>query len=484
MIISLRRHRPCPRQIAVGALAVGLLLLLCFRLAETGGYLNLASKDLLFMGDEPKYLRMTYSLMRAGDLDLTNLVTWPDERKQIREEARRKGSFGFGDLYVVGVKGGIYSLHMPGFSAFILPAYILDSRLSPPNPQKAPTANHVASDPLFFLPEEMIAVRLWLMATAMGVLLLLFRLLDNILRSLVLTGLGLLLFILVSPFPDYALQMYPEAAATFFSLLALNALLFPFRRKRVNDLLLVIGIGALPWFHQRYIPLAFGLFCAFLIFRRRTGASLKKIMGIGLCLFLLSLPYFYYFYSITGSPSPMSPIQIAYGGTFARWSTLLLGFFGQIFHLEWGLLWVYPWFFLFLMGVYQGLKTDRKISLAQLAVLAPYYLMCSAAVPWNGAAFPPGRFLVAAFPIFVVFAMIFLRDILRRPALPRLMIYGAWALGVGLNTVFRFEKFDFGFKVLNPQEWARIALCLVIVLALYLSLFWADRFSRFRNQKP
>ena len=404
----------------------GLLLLLCFRLAETEGYLNMSSRDPLFTGDEPKYLRMTHSLMKTGGVDLMNLITRPEEREPIREDARKKGSFGFADLYVVGVNGGIYSLHMPGFPAFILPAYALDSRVSPPSPQQAST-------PFFYLPEDLVAVRLWLMAVAMGILLLLFRLLDNILRSLVFTGIGLLLLVLASPFPDYVLQLYPETTATFFSLLALNAAIFPFRRKWVNDLLLVVGIGALPWFHQRYIPLGFGLFCAFLIFRHRSMAGPKKIVGLGLSYLLLSLPYFYYFYSITGSPSPLSPVQKAFGGTFARWDTLLLGFIGQVFHFKWGLLWVYPWFLLFLFGVYQGLKTDRKISLALLAALAPYYLMCSAAVPWNGVSYPPGRFLVAAFPIFIVFAMMFLRDVLRRPSRPRLVICGVWVLALGLR---------------------------------------------------
>jgi hypothetical protein len=465
---GLRFPVPSPRKIYIVLLAVLIILVFDIKAARTFGYQNLESRDPPFIGDEPKYLRMAYSLTKDGDLDLSDLIVTPEEKKEIQAEARRLGSHRFTDLYVVSRNGGIYCLHMPGFSAFIWPAFSLDSRHYPPDPMKP-------SPELPFLPQELPATKLWLLATAVLTILLLIRLLDNVFRSLVLVGVCLLFFILKSPFPDYAFLLYPEATATFFSLLAFNAILFPFRRKWVNDVFLVIGISALPWLHQRYILLAFGLFLAFLFSLRWTKAALKRLAVLCLSFVVLSIPYFYYFYSITGNPSPFS-IQKAYGQAYAQLNILPLGFFGQMFSGNWGLLWVYPWIILFFFGIYWAMKTTRKLALTHLIVYVPYYLICSAAVPWNGAAYPVGRFLVATLPFYLVFSGIALQNLLRNLSLFRVILYGAWFLVIILNKATGFVSLDFGFSFLTPQEFLRMAICVVFLLLFYLSLFLSDKF--------
>ncbi len=457
-----------PRKIYIGLLAVLIILVFDIKATRTIGYQNLESRDPLFIGDEPKYLRMAYSLTKDGDLDLSDLVATPEEKKEIQSEARRLGSHRFAHLYVVSRNGGIYCIHMPGFSAFIWPAFSLDSRRYPPDPSK-PIPD------LPFLPQELPATKLWLLATAVLTILLLIRLLDNVFRSLFLVGVCLLFFILKSPFPNYAYLLYPEATATFFSLLAFNAILFPFRRKWVNDIFLVIGISALPWLHQRYILLALGLFLAFLFSLRRTKAAMKRLTVLCLSFVVLSIPYFYYFYSITGNPSPLS-VQKAYGQSFAQLHILPLGFFGQMFSKDWGLLWAYPWIILFFFGLYWAMKTVRKLALTHLFAYVPYYLICSAGVPWNGAAYPVGRLLVATLPLYLVFSGIALQNLFRNLSVFRVILYGTWLLVVILNNATGFVSLDFGFNSLTAQEFLRMAICVVFLLLFYLSLFLSDKF--------
>jgi hypothetical protein len=466
-----------PRTIFSGAIILGLLLIFQVRVVKTDGYRNLMSSEPGYGGDEPRYLRMAYSLVKDGDLDLKDLVTFPEERKKIEDEARRLGSHGFAGAYVVGVNGGIYSFHMPGFSAFIAPAFRYDVRHSRPDPL-------IASSTLPFLPSEMTATRLWLTAAAFLTILLLFRLMDHFFKSLLLAGAGLLLFILWSPFPGYAFQMYPEMTGALFALLAFNALAFPFPKRWMNDISLVVGISALPWLHQRFIPLAAGLALGLVLFPERTRMTPKRLVLLGLCFLVMSLPYFYYFHSITGNPLPTSLVQKAYGGTFAHWNILPLGFFGNLFHGQWGMLWAYPWFVLVLFGLYQALASERKNALLLLTPAVPYYLMCSAASPWFGAAVPPGRFLVALFPFLVIFAVFAVRDLVRRPNFRRLWPYAFWGGVIGLNLTFKFERFDVPFKNLSGRDLGLLGICGALILAFYLSLFLNEKFASRRDDSP
>lgn len=91
-------------------------------------------------------------------------------------------------------------------------------------------------------------------------------------------------------------------------------------------------------------------------------------------LFIVSLPYLYYFYFITGNPLPNS-MHSFYGRSFLRIDKLPLGFFGHLFDRSVGMIWVFPWTVFSLIGIYWGLKIDRKKVIPLLVVFFPYYLM-------------------------------------------------------------------------------------------------------------
>jgi hypothetical protein len=419
---------------------------------------------------------MVESLAKHGQFDISRLALTPEERDAFKKKAEKLGAYRWGDLYVVGVRGGIYCLHLPGFPLLISPAYKLDSLLFPGDPEKAP-------EELPFLPSKMTFTRLWLLFINLLSLILLFRLLDRLFSSFMLKAALLLLFILNSPFSDYSFQFYPDVSATFFCLLALNAIFFPFYERRLNDIFIIGSIGFLPWFHQRFIPLSLGLFVALLFFRKRAKISFKRIAVVILLLALASLPYFYYFYHITGHFSPLS-ISRAHGMIYARWGTLPLGFFGNLFSRKLGIMWAYPWVILFFFGIYLGWKKDRTLTLGFLTVLIPYYLMCSAGVPWSGGTLAPTRFLVPLFPLFLIFVGITLHNLARDFSIPKLVFYAAYLALIFLNRLFWFINFHFGFSRITTEDFVWIIKSIGLIFFIYGSFLIAEKYLFPRKLSP
>ena len=106
----------------------------------------------LFIGDEPKYLRMTNSLAVDKDLDLTN--DFEDVSKNLiemeKKEILESGSRRFGYLSIIGKDGGIYHLHMPGLSFILLPGYLLDKTFFTEVPQGSPHPYYFPERLFFF----------------------------------------------------------------------------------------------------------------------------------------------------------------------------------------------------------------------------------------------------------------------------------------------------------------------------------------------
>jgi len=299
-------------------------------------------------------------------------------------------------------------------------------------------------------------------------LVLMFRLLSSFFPSpFLVTGL-LLLFILNSPFFEYSLQFYPAVSATFFSLLAINALFCPFQEKWLNYLFIVIGLGFLPWLDQAFIPLSAGFFLVFLFYRNTKKFPWKSARVVSLFLCLLSLSYFYYFYSITGSPSPLSPFKL-FGKIHGSFSTIPLGFFGHFFSRDFGLLWAYPHILFFFFGVVWGWKEKRKQSLFLLVIFFSYYLICSAAVTWTGDTLPPGRFLVPLFPVFLIFIGFTFQNLYQYFSYPKLLFYLVYLILVILNKKIWLVNLNFSPGYLTSSDWPRIMVSFIILFFLYLS---------------
>lgn len=421
-----------------------------------------------FGGDEPRYLRMVDSLAKDGDFDLSNIWRPTEQKEQAENEPFSVEYDKSHDLSFVGKNGGVYVIHMPGLSFLMLPAYVLDSFLFPHNPEKE-------VENLSFLPAKLVFTRILLAIIAVLSLILLFRLLDYFLSSLFLSFALTLVFILSSPFTGYAFEVYPAVSATFFSLLVLNAIFCRFRNNSLNTLFIISGIGFLPWLNQRFIALSLGLFVAFVFSRYKKPEFAKKSFVVGLSLLILSLPYFAYFYSLTGNPSPISTSKL-HGKVYARWNTLPLGLFGNFFSRSHGFLWHYPWIILFFFGVYLSSKKNKKQAFTLLLVFIPYYLACSAAIPWGGVTRPVGRYLLPVFPLFLVFSARAILNILKKFSFGKVVFYSVFFFLIFLNKRNWFIRFDFGSSYISPQDLRWIIESILIIVFMYLSLFLSERY--------
>lgn len=453
-------------------LLIGLLILLAFFISAGTKfeYKRYTEALDLFAGDEPKYLRMVHSLAEDGDLDVSNFWGSREDMARLRGKATSKATRRFGHLYVFGKSGGVYSLHLPGVAFLIYPGYVLDLLRFPPD-SVGSSAN------LAFLPARLVFTRLYLLLISAISLLLLFRLLSHVLPSLLVTAILLVFFLFASPFCRIGLQVYPDGPALMFLLLALNAVWHPFSDRRVNDFLVILSLGFLPWLHQRFILLSLAVFAIFLLQIWKKEPSFQRILATSGALLLLSLPYFYYFYSITGSPSPLS-LARAYGQEFIQLAIVPLGFFGQLFSTKEGLLWLHPWVLFFLVGIFLGLKKERKRSLELLLIFFPYYLVCSAAFPWTGASSPPGRFAVPILPVYLIFAGFAANDLFRAPSPKKWLAYILLTGPVLLNRIWPFAHLDFAYGRVAPADLRGMLITGLFLLVLYGGLLLGGKKKR------
>ena len=453
---------------------VGALAALWVHLLTLSVYYKRYSSAMVFLGDEPKYLRMAYSLASDGDLDLTDDFVGDDVEVQwLLEKAKASGEKAVGHFSIVGRDGGIYHIHMPGLSFLLLPSFLLDLAVFQrdiPNTQA-----------LMFLPAKMIFTRLWILLLALGFFLLMARFVYRLFRSPFILAVLLLALMFLTQVPEFALQVYPELAAVLFLLLGLNALFFPFRRKGLNGLALVAGIGFLPWLHQRFIPLSLSLFVLFLFQELFLGRDWKKVLGVSLGLAAVGFGYAYYFAAITGSPWPWS-FYSQWGTSYTRAAIFPSGFFGYIFDTGSGLLALFPVFLFALTGIYWGIKSDRRRAWTLLAVVVPYFCLISI-TPWHGIPWETKRMSLVLFPLFLLFVGYTLRAFLSRISWPQAAFCLAALAFLFLNNAFHFWTINLGNVLILPHQIGYILQCAFILLVFYLALWRLDAWTKDR-QRP
>jgi hypothetical protein len=421
------------------------------------------SSLMIFLGDEPKYLRMVYSLASDGDLDLTDDFVGDDvEVLWLLQKARDSGEKAIGHFSIVGRDGGIYHIHMPGLSFLLLPSFLLDLSVfsrEVPNTQA-----------LMFLPAKMIFTRAWTLLLSLFFYFLLARFFYRLFRSRLILAILLLAFIFATQVPDFMFQVYPETAACLFLLLGLNALFFPFPRKWMNAVALVAAIGYLPWLHQRFIPLAVSLYALFLFQEIILNRNWKKILFISLALAAIGLSYAYYFYATTGNPLPWSMYSL-WGTSYTRAAILPSGFFGYIFDTGSGLLALFPVFLFALTGMYWGINLDRRRAWMLLALVLPYFCLISI-TPWHGSVWETTRMSLILFPLFLVFVGYTLRALASKTSWAHAVFYSACLIFILLNRAHHFWKISLGNVLILPHQVGYIIQC-AFILVFFYSILWA-----------
>lgn len=329
-------------------------------------------------GDEPHYLLAAHSLVRDGDLDLSN------------NYAQRDYAAFYTDYYLnphvhLRADGQQVLTHNLGLSFLIAPAYALGG----------------LPGVLYFLAGlgALVATNVFLLGYALT-------------RHWVAAAVGALALAFTPPLIWYVFLVYPELLAALGLIVAFRRALAPLLPGEANRPLGLagvlefgLGLAILPWLSSRFLPamgllLLWGLWLAWqpgkLALRSKAWLAAVALAGAGLLGYMLFSAWLY------GSASPAAsyagPIPLAVERSFAL-LRVGRGLLGWLFDTQRGLLITAPIYIAALWGA--GLLVVRK-PLVGLALLAPFGAALLPVAMWGG--FWQGweysaRFLIAALPL-------------------------------------------------------------------------------------
>lgn len=312
-------------------------------------------------GDEPHYLIITQSLLADGDLRIEN-------NHQRGEYLAYAAGVLKPDFLRRGVDRQIYSIHLPGTSVLVLPAFA------------------VGGYPL---------VKLWLALVAACGALLVWRTAYALAGSASAAWYAWAATALTAPFLVLAFTVYPDGPGGVLVAVGLAALVSlarqPDRSSRWWSLLGFVP-AALPWLHPRFAMIAGALGLVF-VGRAWTGANRWRSMAAFLAVPLASaLGWFGYYLAIYGTPNPSA----AYGHyTQMALANAGRGLVGLAFDQQFGLLASAPVYALTAVGLWQMVRSRRRLGLEWAAVVVPYVLVSAMYHMWWGGHSSPARFLGA-----------------------------------------------------------------------------------------
>lgn len=317
-------------------------------------------------GDEPHYLVITQSLLRDGDLRIEN--NHRDQHYAGFYEAALKP-----DFMRRGTDGEIYSIHAPGVSALVLPAFA------------------VAGYPGAVL--VVAAIGALGMATV-------WRL------AFLLTGRATAAWIswasiaTAAPVLLHAFTIYPDPVGGALTLAGVSALvaLDTGARRLSGRAWLATGaaLAALPWLHTRFAIIAgvLGVALALRLWRRDAHrADLVRFLAVPI---VSAVAWFVYFYAIYGTVNPAAPYGARPEGGVAFIPT---GLAGLLVDQQFGVLATAPVLITAGAGLVLLARERRRLTVELLAVVVPYLTVAASYPMWWGGYSAPARFVVALVPM-------------------------------------------------------------------------------------
>ena len=290
-----------------------------------------------------------------------------------------------------GKEGGVYYVLAPGPSLLLAPTLRIDRAIN----RARGTPGRLA-----------VSVLAW---NALGAALVtaLFLLLKDATGT---SGLAAALaagFAFTPPFLFYFFQFYPEMVGALILALAFRSLAFRTSWTVWAALALGLELLALPWLHQKFLPVwgvltltALGVFV-----RRRVarGAFVALLLPQVAGAFLTAL----YNFAITGSARP-DALFLAWGPAGVTTARLGQGLLGLLLDARYGIVPYAPIYLLAAAGLVFAIR-ERSPLLVALPAAAIYYATVAAADNWAGAVCNLGRYFMPVAPLAVAFVGLALR---------------------------------------------------------------------------
>lgn len=316
-------------------------------------------------GDEPHYLVATQSLLADRDLRVENNYA----------AGGYLGYFG-GRLQPHfmqrSVSGEIYSIHSPGVSAVVLPAYAM--------------AGYVGAVVMVILIAGLTAALTWITA---------WRISGSVPGAWV----GVIAVFATAPFFFHTFTIYPDGPG------ALPVMAAVWLIARLDEswepppkLLVAIGAGlaVLPWLHTRFALLAAALAAiviARLAVRPALTARLTAFVAVPV---MAAVAWFAYFWLIWGTPSPLAP----YGADLESSSSYIArGLSGLLFDQQFGVLTTAPVYAIAMAGMWPLVRLRPRLAVELMVIAVPYVVAVSTYAMWWGGTSAPARFIAAILPL-------------------------------------------------------------------------------------
>jgi len=339
-----------------------------------------------FTGDEPHYLLITRSLVTDGDLNLA------EDYRNREYKAFYDGEL---DLHAHPGKKGekfLYSKHLPALPVLIAPFYVAGEKAARLVSSLTRQAGGARTVLVFFS-----RLPVCLLTALLG--LVFFLSAWELTRKKSAALLAWLIFSFSSPLLFYSHLIYPELpVALILAGMAYGLIL----KKRISSRHLFwagAGIGLMPWFGIKYIPLAGAAFLIVVFVAARTvrtqtraAVSFLAPLAVSAGLFILFL------YSLYGRISP----QVVYRGSVEGtdlsisrflvkdladfWSRLLAYLIDQRI----GLFVYAPVLIISLAGFFLLRKRKPEATYLLGALFGVFWVFCSVTFYWAGYC-PPGR---------------------------------------------------------------------------------------------
>ncbi|MEO7271997.1 MAG: hypothetical protein ABIX28_17005, partial [Vicinamibacterales bacterium] len=328
-------------------------------------------------GDEPHYLIITQSLLRDHDLKIENNHLRGDYREYFAGDLSKP------DYLRRGRDGAIYSIHAPGVSALVAPAFAIGGY------------------------RGVVIFLLLLSSIAAG---LAFELARRVTGSTRAAWFGWAAVVLAPTQLLNAFTVYPDGPAGLIVLTGIWALIRA-REERVNEadaagpwLLHGVALALLPWLHTRFALLAGGTGALVLLELARTRNPASKATAFLVVPSLSAMAWLSFFIAVYGAPDPAIPYRGSDLGTPAY---IPGGMGGIFFDQMYGLFVNAP----VLIAVPLGMialawkRGPYRWLPAQIAFIAlPYVLTVTHFAMWWGGYSSPARFLVPLLPSFGILA--------------------------------------------------------------------------------
>jgi hypothetical protein len=395
-------------------------------------------------GDEPHYLIITQSLLQDGDVRIENNHRQRDHRRYFAGDLPP-------DFRVRGRDKEIYSIHAPGVSALVAPAFAV--------------AGYYGAGLLLLVLSAFGSALAWQLARTVSGR-------DDA------AWFGWAAVTLSTTWIFHSFTIYPDGPGAVLTLTGVWALLRIEREIRDRE----SGLGPwfwhgaalalLPWMHTRFAVLAGGIGALVLLRMAAVPNAPAKAFAFLAVPALSFLGWIAYFIAIYGTPDPSAP----YGGEEGSFGFVPDGVAGLLFDQRFGLLAYAPvlLFALAGLGVMLARPAWRRHALELLFVVVPYVVVITYIAMWWGGRSAPARFLVPVLPWLAIPAAVAWSAMERRAT--RITALGALVFTAFASTVLVFAA-D-GALAFNTRETAALWLEWLngaVDLGRALPIWWRDR---------